>query len=257
MASPPWRISGSAVRAARVAKAWTVLELAEKAGIAERRLRTIETQSPAVSAEMLRLLAQTLGMNHGELLASSPAETPSAAVAVATVEPPRGGPPAESELEAIVAREQRMGPRPTVRWGDEGETMQVLGAKQVQDVLTAYALHAGARWFVRGRVDRQRGIPSVSERVALGASPGTAGRFLVMVPVAERDEIYVTVHTREGARTKRMQAAVGGEIGMVIEVVVAGEGEAPFSAFGRQEGRAWAFVAVGVEGEGGVGGTVW
>jgi transcriptional regulator with XRE-family HTH domain len=215
-----WFVSSQGLVRARQALLISQDELATKSGVSVRSIRAYERKEERVRFETLQCLAKALSVDVKAIArlraeergtdaksAPQPASPPSTSVL-----PPR------TQLETLVDLEHAAGIRPPPLATPRGPA-EVLTAKRLQDVLTAYALHEGARFSLTGRVKSMRGI-APDEAKLLGSKGGVAARFHVLKDVVPGEVVGVTVHTAERAHTERLQKLYESEVTLTVRVVL-------------------------------------
>jgi transcriptional regulator with XRE-family HTH domain len=239
-----WFVMPEALRRARLAQLLSVELLAKKSGVSVRSITRYESKEQRVRLETLDCLAKAVAAKVNDIarlrasgVASNRSENGATQTASAI--------PARTQLEALVDLELARGIDPAPVKTKRG-AVPVLTAKGLQDVFTAYALYNGERFFLRGVVDTQRGIPA-DEAKLLGAKPGVAARFHLLRGVVPGSVVGVTVHTATDVHTKALQKLQKKEISVVVRVVVtSGEpsDDVGFSSFITKIAakRPWTFV---------------
>lgn len=213
-------IKGRVLRAARRAKRLTVDETATKAGVSPRTIHTHEGRDvSSIEVANAEALATVVGLDVAALLVADDAPTAGAPAASAPVAgapaageiPPPRVQRAPSRLDALAAREP----------ASDGRTID---ARKLKQLLTAFATFENERFLVEGRVDEHRAITKAEARL-LGTKAGLGGRFHVMRPVVDAEELGITVHTTRGDDTRALMAARGKSAKLEVRVVVAAEEE--------------------------------
>jgi transcriptional regulator with XRE-family HTH domain len=252
-----WFVSPEALSRARVAQLLSQEQLAKKSGISVRSIRRYEATPMRVKLDTLQCLAKTLAVEVRDIAALRTNGVPSAKQAAArsassssSREAPAALPPSvlppRTQLETLVDLERAA--NITAAHVDTARgPVETLTAKRLQDVLTAYALHDGARFALSGKVDGMRGI-APAEATLLGSRGGVAARFHIVKEVVPGQPVGVTVHTAERAHTDALQKHYGGAVTLQLRVlIVPGEprDDGPgFSSFITRltTKRPWTFV---------------
>jgi transcriptional regulator with XRE-family HTH domain len=258
-----WFVSPAALARARLNQLLSQEDLAKKSGVSVRSIRAYEKREQGVKLDTLRCLAKALACEIRELAAvrptagkeaakktkapaSTPPDPPVAALApTPSVLPPR------TPLETLVDLERAAGIDSASPESAPGG-VEVLTAKRLQDIMTAYALHDGARFSLTGKVDGMRGLPP-GEPELLGSRHGIAARFHIVKEIVPGQPVGVTVHTAKAEHTKLLQKNYGTEpITARLRVVLApGEpaDDAGFSCFISRHAykRPWTFLVEEVE----------
>jgi transcriptional regulator with XRE-family HTH domain len=250
--SDDWHVMPEALRRARLAQLMNIETLAKKSGVSLRSITRYENAEQRVRLDTLDCLAKALEVAVKDIarLRASGAATKSEenGAAVSAL-------PARTQLEALVDLELARAIDPAPVKTARGAAA-VLTAKRLQDVFTAYALHDGERFFLRGTIDTQRGLPPAEAKL-LGAKAGVAARFHVLKEVVPGSVVGVTVHAASEAHTKALQKLQKKEAAIVVRVVVVpGEpaDDVGFSSFITKvtSKRPWTFVVeecAGADGE--------
>jgi transcriptional regulator with XRE-family HTH domain len=235
-----WIVSPDALSRARQAQLLNQEELAKKSGVSVRSIRAYERSSQPVRIETLQCLAKALSVGVKEIAglrarhaSASPGPVPSPL-------------PERTPLETLVDLERTAGITAAPVATALG-TAETLTAKRLQDVLTAYALHDGARFALTGKVAGMRGI-APGEAKLLGSRGGVAARFHVLKEIAPGKEFGVTVHSADRSHTGALQRLYGAHAAILVRVLlVPGEptDDGPgFSSFITRltTKRPWTFV---------------
>ena len=257
-----WFVSPAGLARARLAQLLGQEQLAKKSGVSVRSIRRYEGSELRVKLDTLQCLAKALSVEVRDIAvlrsnatpsAKSPAAGSSAARELSPPAPPSVLPP-RTQLETLVDVERAAGIAPLHVETALG-VVETLTAKRLQDVLTAYALHDGARFSLSGKVDGMRGI-APAEATLLGSRGGVAARFHIVKEVVPGQPVGVTVHTAERAHTDALQKHYGGAVTLQLRVVIVpGEprDDGPgFSSFITRltTKRPWTFVVEEVAGAG-------
>ena len=249
-----WFVSSGALSRARLDQLLSQGQLAKKSGVSERSIRGYERSDQRVRLETLQCLAKALSVEVRDIAAlrtsdsgaakkpvrSTAPGAPAAAASSPSVLPPR------TQLETLVDVERAAGIAPAPVETPRGP-VEILTAKRLQDVLTAYALHDGARFALAGKVDGMRGI-APAEAALLGSRGGVAARFHIVKEVVPGQPVGVTVHTAAREHTDALQKHYGAMVTLHLRVVlVPGEprdDEPGFSSFITRltTKRPWTFV---------------
>jgi len=194
----------------RTERGWTQDELAGKAGIGRRTVQRLEKQGGQPTADTLALLAKALEVAPGAL---------------------RLGASGAPRLDDLITLERDRGMRHGVPW---------LGPRRYQDMQTAYAAHAGRKYWLEGVIGKNRGVPQ-PEAERLGSRNGIAARVLVACEVADGVQpLAIHVYSVRAEHTVALQDARGEVRELVVEVYAA---EAPVFAFLDSERlKPWALV---------------
>ena len=211
-----WTIQPAALKRLRLDKLLNQEELAKKSGVSVRSIRAYERDAQPVRLETLVCLSKCLGCEVKELgrVAAKEDQAPARPPEPASPStlPPR------TPLETLVDLERAQGAQPPPVSTARGP-VEVLTARRLHDVFTAFALHEGARFFLRGVVDTQRGIGPAEARL-LGSRMGLAARFHILKEIAPKHELGVTVHSATEEHTQALQALQGKGAELVVRVVV-------------------------------------
>jgi transcriptional regulator with XRE-family HTH domain len=251
-----WFVSPQALSRARLDQLLSQEQLAKKAGVSVRSIQGYERREQRVKLATLQFLAKALAVEVRDIAilrtasgaakkvtpgrASGSPPAPEAPAAAPSVLPPR------TQLETLVDLERAANIAP-VQIDTPRGPLETLTAKRLQDVLTAYALHDGARFSLTGKVDGMRGI-APAEATLLGSRGGVAARFHIVKEVVPGQPVGVTVHTAERAHTDALQKHYGSAVTLELRVVlVPGEprDDGPgFSSFITRltTKRPWTFV---------------
>lgn len=212
-----WHVLPEALRRARLTQLLTAEALAKKSGVSLRSINRYEGAEQRVRLETLQCLAKALETEVpklARLCASDKASTtPKSAPARAATLPSR------TDLETLVDIERAEGVDPPPLATPDGP-VPALTAKRLQDVFTAFAVHAEKRFHVRGRVDTQRGI-AADEAALLSSRAGVAARFHLVQELVAGHPVGITVHTATAAHTAALQAAHGADAALIVRVVLA------------------------------------
>jgi transcriptional regulator with XRE-family HTH domain len=244
-----WFVSPRKLSRARVDQLLTQDQLSKKSGVSLRSIQGYERKEQRVRIETLNLLAKTLEIQVREIATLRTAGGDDSHFPSPPTKPGIPAPAVllpRTQLETLVDLERAAGiaPAPVER---PGGTFEPLTAKRLQDVLTAYALHEGARFCLSGRVDGMRGLPP-DEATLLGSRGGVAARFHILKEVVPGKPVGVTVHTARKEETERLQQRYGADVMLFLRVlVVPGEprDDGPgFSSFITRIAakRPWTFV---------------
>lgn len=129
--------------------------------------------------------------------------------------------PPRSSLDKYVSAERRAGLQPMMET-DDGP-ISPFGAAQLVEVFTAYAAHAGERYYVDGEITSQRGL-RYSDCHVLAIPHATGARFEIArrIPGIARP-FLLTVVTLDETRTRSLQkyAATGERVRAIVRVVAA------------------------------------
>jgi transcriptional regulator with XRE-family HTH domain len=129
--------------------------------------------------------------------------------------------PPRSSLDALVAAERKHGPPPPL--STKNGAVRAFGPAQLVEVFTAYAAHAGDRYYVRGEVTSQRGLRYCDCRV-LDIPHATGARFEIArrIPGVEKP-LLLTVLALDKATTRQLQtsAASGATVSVIVRVIAA------------------------------------
>ncbi len=150
-----------------------------------------------------------------ELQATEAPAAPAKASRIADELPPR------SSLDVFVAAERKAGERPSV--STKNGPIPPFGPAQLVEVFTAYAAHAGERYYVDGEVTSQRGL-RYSDCLVLGIPHATGARFEIGRRIGTLPRPFLlTVITMDAAQTRALQvhASNGTPIRVVVRVVAA------------------------------------
>jgi transcriptional regulator with XRE-family HTH domain len=246
-----WYVNPAGLSRARLGQLLTQEELAKKAGVSVRSTRSYEKTEQPVRLDTLQCLAKALAVEVKTIASLRPrasGEPTSSATPSASQQSPI---PPRTQLETLVDLERAAGIESASVETARGPA-ETLTAKLLQDVLTAYALHDGARFVVTGKVDGMRGI-APDEAKLLGSRGGVAARFHVVKEVVPGKPVGVTVHSGDRAHTTRLQKLYGKAATLVVRVVlVPGEprDDGPgFTSFITRIAakRAWTFAVEEVE----------
>lgn len=244
-----WSVIPAALQRARLALLLKAEELAKKSGVSVRSIRRYESTEQRVSLETLKCLAKALSAEVKDLARLGPSgrakpesapPSPDAGGAQTSPLPPR------TQLEACIDLERaaKVDPAPVAT---SAGLVPILTAKRLQDVFTAFALHDGARFFLAGTVDTQRGVLA-DEAKLLASTAGVCARFHIVKQLAENHHFGVTVHAARKEHTARLQALHGKEARLLVRVhVVPGdraEDGVGFTSFITKvtSKRPWTFV---------------
>jgi transcriptional regulator with XRE-family HTH domain len=234
-----WTVSAQKLRAARQAKRWTVEALAARAGVSDRTIRKLEAADSRVRPDTLDCLAKALGVDAMHLLTTDDTKARTALAGPRLAPSPRG---ARTRLEALRERERANAPAPRKHGAPA-----LLTADDLERLYTAFLVHEGAQFSLRGRVE-QRTAATRAETAALGAVWGTAARFRFEHILASGDPVVLTPYTRTKETTLALLDAVDGrEVSARVIVVVAAEGAEPFTSYLSGTPRGWGLVVDAVE----------
>ena len=261
-----WIIKSKVLRRLRIEQLMSVENLARRSGVSVRSIRTYEARDTTARLDTMQCLAKALG---AEALALGRVHVPSTdtekSVALTSPNGPRAAPneaaaattattklPPPSRLEELVELERSLAPLPKLKTARGA--VDPLTARRFQDIFTAYAMYEGDRFYLAGLVNAQRGITD-TEASLLGSESGVGARFHVVKEVATGHVVGITVHTKDGAHTKRMQARLGERATVVLSVVRAATADAcsetmaareasprGFSFFMSERPRPWGLV---------------
>jgi transcriptional regulator with XRE-family HTH domain len=249
-----WQVDGARLRALRMAKLWTVPELATKAGVGERTLTDLEAGRRGARADTVRVLARALAVAPEDLVAK-PAPAPAAPatppVAPARAEPappiaiPPAKQPAQTRLDVLADLVRARGlSRPPALVGKA--KVAVLDPVVMQNLFARHAAFEGQSFVVEGRIERQRAL-SVAEARALKTRVGVGARYRVVVEVMAGEALDVTLHAVDRALAGALQEKMGQPVRVVAQVrVVAKDDARVVSLFASARKRAWALVATRV-----------
>lgn len=213
-----WHVLPEALRRARLTQLLTAEALAKKSGVSLRSINRYESTEQRVRLETLQCLATALATDVQKLARLRASDKPAAAKPAAAPARPSAL-PSRTDLETLVDIERAEGIElPPV--ATPSGPVPVLTAKRLQDVFTAFAVHAGKRLHLRGRVDTQRGI-AADEAALLRSHAGVAARFHIVQEIVAGHPIGVTVHTATAEHTAALQAAQGSDASLVVRVTLA------------------------------------
>lgn len=199
----PWVPRGKRLRQLREIMELSVAKLAKQSGAGERTIREIEAgRTFTVQLGTLKGLAAVLECDITEL-ATEVDEVPTAPARGARTRANASPPPTATRLEALVALEQELRRAPGMLETPEGALDQ-LTPKRFQDVMTAFRLHVGARFWLVGQVMQQRGI-TIDDATLLGSESGVGARFLIKIPVIKEDALFVTAYATTAEQTLELQ----------------------------------------------------
>jgi transcriptional regulator with XRE-family HTH domain len=214
--SDQWCVLPDSLRRARLAQLLTVDGLAKKSGVSPRSINRYEGKEQSVRIDTLDCLAKALSVKVKDIARLRAGAAPANADRTTLVASAR------TALETLVdierSAETDTPPPHVTSFG----SVDTLTARRLQHVFTAFRLHEGERYVVRGRVDTMRGL-APDEAKLLGSKSGVAARFHVIMTVAPGHVLGVTVHTAKKEHTATLQARHGEEATMVARVVVAAE----------------------------------
>lgn len=210
-----WKPKGARLRALREQMEFSIERLAAEAGVGEKTIRNLESGRTRIArAATLKAIAAVLDVDLAELGVFADAAEKSAP------KPKRGKPPAgklppPSRLEALVEIQRGLKRHPPRVATASGLTDQ-LTPKRLQDVVTAYLLHEGSRFWIAGEVSRQHGI-SREEGAVLETKSGLGARFLLTNEIAPKEPLYVTVYARTAEQTRLLQQRI--DTGVPVAVI--------------------------------------
>jgi transcriptional regulator with XRE-family HTH domain len=215
-----WFVNPEGLVRARLHQLLKQEDLAQKANVSVRGIRSYERKEQRVQLDTLTFLAEALKVSVKDIAVLRPSSSPSAPPAAAAKPPeaPFSPLPPRTPLETLVDLERDAGIEPSSVKTAHGPA-ETLTAKRLQDVLTAYALHDGDRFVLTGKVDGMRGIAPDEARL-LGSRGGVAARFHFVKEVVPGKPVGVTVHCAERAHTKLLQALYGKLATVVVRVVL-------------------------------------
>jgi transcriptional regulator with XRE-family HTH domain len=243
-----WAVKAKALREHRKSKLLSVEALAELSGVGARTIHKYESGKGGARLAHLEFLAKALEVPLRAIARADEDDAKGAREEPAQAAPPKTARLPRTSLEALVDAERAANAPPSPLATKNGK-VPALTAKKLQDVYTAYALHAGSRMYVRGVIDSQRGIDP-DEAKHLGGKPGECARFHVLVPIAGGSSLGVTVHARaKHATALQERAGDGTEVTLVVRVhVVTGGADAVFTAFIMTAKKPWALVVEEIRG---------
>jgi transcriptional regulator with XRE-family HTH domain len=245
-----WLLDGVRLRALRMARMMTIHVLATKAGVAERTVADAERKGQAeVRPETIRCLAKALGVAPEELLVGAttasaaaapppPPPAPSRPAITTAIPPPKHV--ARTRLDVLGDLRRERGAPSTVVVGKA--RVEVFDARHMQDILARHAAFKGKRFVVEGKLDVQRALLGKEAR-AFGAKDGVGLRVEVLVDVAPRETLSVTVHAPTAKLAAALQSALKKSVRLVVALRVVGKNdERVVSLFASPRKRAWALV---------------
>jgi transcriptional regulator with XRE-family HTH domain len=247
-----WAVKAKALREHRKSKLLTVEALAELSGVGARTIHKYESGKGGARLAHLEFLAKALEVPLRAIARADEDETKDTraerAEPAAAPAPPKTARLPRTSLETLVDAERAANAKAPPLTTKNGK-VPALTAKKLQDVYTAYALHAGTRMYVRGVIDSQRGVDA-EEAKHLGGKPGECARFHVLAPLAGGSTLGVTVHARaKHAIALQERAGDGTEATLVVRVhVVAGGADAVFTAFIMTAKKPWALLVEEIRG---------
>lgn len=218
----PWLPKPTLLRTLRERMELSIERLAADAGVDEKTIRNIESGRTKVArAATLKAIAAVLDVEIAEFATHAEPPQPrwgqkgSSRQLGETLPPP-------SRLDSLVALERAIGRVPATKRVGQYGVLEELTAGHLQNIVTAYLVHEGDRFWVTGRVMRQHGI-SDEEADALGAPSGVGARFLVTKDVANDESLNITVYSSspEHTRLLQQQLASSAPVDLVVRVIVA------------------------------------
>jgi transcriptional regulator with XRE-family HTH domain len=210
-----WFVNPAGLSRARLGQLLKQEELAKKAGVSPRSIRSYEKTEQRVRIDTLQCLAEALAV---EVKTIASLRSRASGEPTTTAAPSTSPIPPRTQLETLVDLERAAGIEPATVKTARGPA-ETLTAKLLQDVLTAYALHDGSRFVLTGKVDGMRGI-APDEAKLLGSRGGVAARFHVVKEVVPGKPVGVTVHSGDRAHTTRLQKLYGKDATLVVRVVL-------------------------------------
>lgn len=223
-----WMLSSAALRALRRKKAWTAEQAAKMSGVSTRAIYRYEARDTRVHIGTVRALAKAYGKKPEDIGRPIVDED---AMPSATLAP-------MSRLAKKVHKERAAAaPKPPLV--ADGEEIAWLTAKRLHDVFTAHAMFAEQRFAIAGRVEAQHRLTD-AEASALGTRPGMGARFHVAMPIADGEDLGVTVHAVDSDHVRALLDLAGGAVTLVARVHVAES--AGFAIFMSKKPRPWTLV---------------
>jgi transcriptional regulator with XRE-family HTH domain len=248
-----WLVDAEKLSARRIARGMTCAELARRSGVSVRTLGRYESGAAKLGElEQLRCVARVLHVSLEGIARPAEAAPPPPALVADGGGPNAYAPPQErarllasTQLEKIVTLEGTLAPpRPVIY---AGEPVQVLTARKLQNVFSAFATYEGERFAVIGRVAKQRGASPLEAKM-IGSRHGVAVRFLLVRSITDGVDIQVTVHTAAARETRTLQRVFEEEreVCAIVKVRLASEEaqreEKGFDFFLSPKPLPWAFV---------------
>jgi transcriptional regulator with XRE-family HTH domain len=256
MKAARWIVDAPKLTARRIARGMTSSELAKRAGISTRSVGRYESGAVKLAQmENLRCIARALLVSV-EAIAHPADAPPPATPPLADGAPSPYAPLPErarllvtTQLESIVALEATLPPPPPV--AHEAASIQVLTARRLQNIFSAFATYEGERFALFGVIGKQRGA-SPAEAKMIGSRHGVAVRFLFVRAITDGVDIKVTAHTAKPRETRLLQKAheEEREVCVIVKVVLAPEGAVAdgvgFEFFLSPKPLPWGFVVEAV-----------
>lgn len=240
-------VDATALRKAREARGWSVANLAARAGVSERTVTRLEASDAPSRPDTVECVAKALGVPVAAII-GGPASSRRARRAPPAAPAPSAVPPVvatftlppRTTLDSLALLESKAGlsEKPLV------DGVPRLLAKSLQDVNTANRGHRGRQFWIRGLVDRQRGL-TADEANLLSSRRGDGARFLVLHESAGDETIAVVLHVPLVADVVALQAAMDTVVTLTVEVFGVGDDvRGGFSTFWSDATRDWTFRLV-------------